>query len=314
MCTWDDHVGGVAETTPCPEWRSGPPSVHALKGLRCLGALCVCRPGGRWTALCPPPPPPLGPLGMWGGGGGLDGARGGPVRQSKLEGHDVGPRGSPRGTRHFKGVQRPHAQRTNDDPFRPPSPPPPPGAPLPKGGGATLIQPPPPPTGHPSQRGGATLIQPPPPPGHPSQRGGATLIQPPPPPPHTHRDAIRRRWTNRSGGPKQGLWWTFTQGKGREGQRMAIGRWAPAADEIQGNVPTRRPPPPQRPVDEHRHSHSPGTPPAHHRHMGHPRGVLTGTAPPPSGVYPSPALWWRSPPPSKSFAGPCRVGTDVGGL
>jgi len=31
---------------------------------------------------------------------------------------------------------------------------------------------------------------------------------------------------------KTAAWWTFTEGKGREGQRMAIGQWAPpAADE-----------------------------------------------------------------------------------
>ena len=36
----------------------------------------------------------------------------------------------------------------------------------------------------------------------------------------------RKRRTNTA------AWWTFTQGKGREGQRMAIGQWAPpAADE-----------------------------------------------------------------------------------
>ena len=45
-------------------------------------------------------------------------------------------------------------------------------------------------------------------------------------------NATRHRWRNRNGGPTQRLWWTFTQGKGREGQRMAIGQWAPpAADE-----------------------------------------------------------------------------------
>ena len=31
---------------------------------------------------------------------------------------------------------------------------------------------------------------------------------------------------------KTAAWWTFTEGKGREGQRMAICQWAPpAADE-----------------------------------------------------------------------------------
>ena len=31
---------------------------------------------------------------------------------------------------------------------------------------------------------------------------------------------------------KTAAWWTFTEGKGREGQQMAIGQWAPpAADE-----------------------------------------------------------------------------------
>ena len=36
----------------------------------------------------------------------------------------------------------------------------------------------------------------------------------------------RKRWT------KTAAWWTFTELKGREGQQMAIGQWAPpAADE-----------------------------------------------------------------------------------
>ena len=47
----------------------------------------------------------------------------------------------------------------------------------------------------------------------------------PPPPPH--------------------LWWTFTEGKGREGQRMAICQWAPpAADENTRPWLLAKPPPP----------------------------------------------------------------------
>ena len=50
---------------------------------------------------------------------------------------------------------------------------------------------------------------------HRRRRGGGTAPGP-----------TRKRWT------KTAAWWTFTEGKGREGQRMAIGQWAPpAADE-----------------------------------------------------------------------------------
>ena len=54
--------------------------------------------------------------------------------------------------------------------------------------------------------------------------------------------ATMEKWKRRT---KTAAWWTFTEGKGREGQRMAIGQWAPpAADE--NNTPWRHanPPPP----------------------------------------------------------------------
>ena len=64
-------------------------------------------------------------------------------------------------------------------------------------------------------------------------------------------DATRHRRRSGNGGPKQRLWWTFTEGKGREGQRMAIGQWAPpAADE--NTIPWLLAKPPPSPPGDRR--------------------------------------------------------------
>ena len=46
---------------------------------------------------------------------------------------------------------------------------------------------------------------------------------------------------------KTAAWWTLIQGKGREGQRMAIGREAPPAADEDNTSATCQPPPPRPP-------------------------------------------------------------------
>ena len=65
-----------------------------------------------------------------------------------------------------------------------------------------------------------------------------------PPPPNGQRNPPPMEKQKRR--TKTAAWWTFTEGKGREGQRMAICQWAPPAAEREHKTMAscQTPPPP----------------------------------------------------------------------